>query len=106
MAKQTVFSSQNSAWATTTSPPFIEAPSVFYGTIDTFLNAGQVIFPTDVSSFDRQFNNVPTVYNWLFGIQQSAGFGTVLDVSYVGNTGRHLRQNRNPNTLRPGVRRG
>lgn len=104
VAKQTVFSSQNSAWATTTSPPFIEAPSVFFGSIDTFLSAGQVIFPTDVSSFDRPFNQVPTVYNWLFGIQQSSGFGTVLDVSYVGNTGRHLRQNRNPNTLRPGAR--
>lgn len=104
MAKQTVFSSQNSAWATTTSPPFIEAPSVFFGNIDTFLGAGQVIFPTDVSSFDRKFDKPPTVYNWLFGIQQNAGFGTVLDVSYVGNTGRHLRQNRNPNTLLPGKR--
>ncbi len=104
VAAQTVFSSQNSMWATTTSPPFIESPSVFYGSIDTFLNAGQVIFPTDSSSFEKQFSNVPTVYNWLFGIQQDVGFGSVLDVSYVGNTGRHLRQNRNLNTLAPGVR--
>ena len=104
VAKQTVFSSQNSMWTTTTSPPFIESPSIFYGTIDTFLNAGQVIFPTGSSSFEREFDHPPTVYNWLFGIQQAIGFGSVLDVSYVGNTGRHLRQNRDLNTLRPGTR--
>ncbi len=104
IAKQTVFSSQNSMWTTTTAPPFIESPSIFYGTIDTFLNAGQVLFPTDFSSFDRKFDNVPTVVNWLFGVQQDVGRGTVLDVSYVANTGRWLRQNRNLNTLPPGVR--
>jgi hypothetical protein len=104
VATQTVFSSQNSMWTTTTAPPFIESPSIFYGTIDTFLNTGTVVFPTDSSSFEKQFNNPPTVYNWLFGIQQDVGFGSVLDVSYVGNTGRHLRQNRNLNTLAPGVR--
>jgi hypothetical protein len=104
VSRQTVFSSQNSMWTTTTSPPFIESPSIFFGTIDTFLNAGTVIFPTDSSSFEKQFNNPPAVYNWLFGIQQDVGFGSVLDVSYVGNTGRHLRQNRNLNVLPPGTR--
>lgn len=104
VAAQTVFSSQNSMWTTTTSPPFIESPSIFYGTIDTFLSTQRVVFPTDSSSFEKIFSNVPTVYNWLFGIQQDVGFGSVLDVSYVGNTGRHLRQNRNLNTLVPGVR--
>lgn len=105
IAKQTVFSSQNSMWTTTTAPPFVESPSIFFGTIDTFLNAGQqVVFPTDISSFERQFDNVPTVVNWLFGVQQDIGFGTVLDVSYAGNTGRWLRQNRNLNTLPPGAR--
>ncbi|MDX2153177.1 MAG: carboxypeptidase-like regulatory domain-containing protein [Bryobacteraceae bacterium] len=104
VAKQTVFSSQNSMWTTTTAPPFIESPTIFFGTIDTFLGAGQVLFPTDASSFDRPFENVPTVYNWLFGIQQSVGLGSVLDVSYAGNSGRWLRQNRPINTLPPGTR--
>jgi hypothetical protein len=102
--KQTIFSSQASMWTTTTSPPLIESPNIFYGNIDTFLNAGQVLFPTDAQSFDPQFSNVPTVYQWSFGIQQDIGFGTVVDATYTGNTGRHLRQSRNVNTLPPGAR--
>ncbi len=86
------------------SAPFIESPSIFYGTIDSFLNAGQVLFPADFSSFEKQFDNVPTVVNWLFGVQQNIGGGAVLDVSYVGNTGRWLRQNRSLNTIAPGAR--
>lgn len=102
--KQTIFSSQNSMWTTTTSPPLIESPNIFYGNIDTFLSAGQVLFPTDAASFDIDFDKVPTVYQWSFGIQQNIGFGTVLDATYTGNTGRHLRQNRPINTLPPGIR--
>ncbi len=104
VTKQTIFSSQNSMWTTTTSPPLIESPNIFYGTIDSFLNAGQVLFPTDAASFDVKFDNAPTVYQWSFGIQQNIGAGTVLDATYTGNTGRHLRQNRGINTLPRGAR--
>ena len=102
--KQTIYSSQNSMWTTTTSPPILESPNIFYGTIDTFLNAGQVLFPTDVRSFEKKWDKVATVYNWSLGIQQNIGFNTLLDVSYVANTGRHLRQNIPLNTLPPGAR--
>ncbi|HYO84071.1 MAG TPA: Plug domain-containing protein, partial [Bryobacteraceae bacterium] len=102
--KQTIYSSQNSMWTTTTAPPILESPTIFYGTIDTFANAGQVLFPADVKSFEKDYDKVTTVYNWSFGIQQDIGFNTVVDATYVGNTGRHLRQNRNLNTLPPGIR--
>jgi hypothetical protein len=104
VTKQTVFSSGNSIWTTTTSPPILETPTIFYGNIDTFLNAGQVFFPADVQSFDLKYNNVPTVYRWSVGAQRDIGLGTVVEVDYVGSTSRHLRQTRAINTLAPGVR--
>ena len=104
VTKQTVFSSQNSMWTTTTSPPILESPSIFYGSIDTFLSAGQVLFPADVQSFDPKFDRVPTVYRWSLGLQRDIGRGTIVELDYVGSTSRHLRQNRSINTLAPGVR--
>ncbi len=104
VTKQTIFSSQNSMWTTTTSPPILENPSIFYGSIDTFLSAGQVLFPTDAQAFDVKFDNVPTVYRWSLGVQRDIGFGTVVEVDYVGSTSRHLRQGRALNTLEPGKR--
>jgi len=102
--KQTIFSSQNSMWTVTTAPPILESPNIFYGTIDSFLGAGQVLFPTDATSFDLNYDKVATVYQWSFGIQQNVGFGTVVEATYTGNSGRHLRQNRALNTLAPGTR--
>ena len=102
--KQTIFSSQNSMWTVTTAPPILESPNIFYGTIDGFLSAGQVLFPTDAKSFDLDYGKAATVYQWSFGVQQNVGHGTVLDATYTGNTGRHLRQNRQINTLPPGTR--
>lgn len=104
VTKQTVFSSQQSMWTTTTSPPILESPSIFYGSIDTFLNAGQVLFPTDAQAFDPKFDKVPTVYRWSLGVQRDIGLGTVVEVDYVGSTSRHLRQSRSINTLEPGIR--
>lgn len=102
--KQTIFSSQASMWTTTTSPPILESPSIFYGNLDTFLGAGQVFFPTDYQAFDVSFDKVPTIYRWSVGIQQDIGFGTVADITYVGSEGRNLRQSKNINTLPPGTR--
>jgi carboxypeptidase family protein len=104
VTKQTITSSQNSMWTTTTSPPILESPSIFFGSIDTFLSAGQVLFPTDAQSFDQKSDKVPTVYRWSLGVQRDIGLRTVVEVDYVGSTSRHLRQNRALNTLAPGVR--
>ncbi|MGH9631744.1 MAG: hypothetical protein ACRD7E_25840, partial [Bryobacteraceae bacterium] len=87
--KQTIFSSQSSMWTVTTAPPILESPNIFYGTIDSFLNAGSVTFPTDATSFDLNYDKAATVYQWSFGIQQEIGAGTVVDATYTGNTGRH-----------------
>jgi hypothetical protein len=42
--------------------------------------------------------------NFSFGVQQNVGFGTVLDVSYVGSLGRHLAWQRDLNYIPMGAR--
>jgi hypothetical protein len=84
-------------------PPISFSPTIFYSTMDTFLQAEGVLFPSSVNSFDSD-PVTPSVYNYSFGIQQSIGFSSVLDVSYVGNVGRHLIQRRNLNTVPYGAR--
>jgi len=100
---QTAFNSQGEAWTVTTSPPILENPNVFFGNIDTFLSGDQVLFPSTVAAFDTD-QDAPQVMQWMFGIQQDLGFDTVLDVSYVGNTSRHLFVRRDLNRLPPGTR--
>ncbi len=100
---QAIFGSQGSMWDVTTSPPILESPTIYFGNLDTFLNAGQVFFPPNMKAFDPEFDP-PQIYQWNFGVQQDIGNGTVVDVSYVGNSGRNLYQARNLNTLAPGIR--
>ncbi len=100
---QAIFGSQGSMWDVTTSPPILESPTIYFGNLDTFLNAGQVFFPPNMKSFDPKFDP-PRIYQWNLGVQQDIGNGTVVDVSYVGNSGTNLYQTRNLNTIAPGIR--
>jgi len=84
-------------------PPISFSPTIFYSTMDTFLQAQGVLFPSSVNSFDSD-PVTPSVYNYSFGVQQAVGFNAVLDVSYVGNVGRHLIQRRNLNIVPYGAR--
>ncbi len=80
------------------SPPLVKTASANYTTIPNLLSTPLSLSPTTVSSLQRDFKP-PTVYNWSFGIQQNVGFGTVLDVAYVGNTQKHLLDTRNINAV-------
>lgn len=42
---------------------------------------------------------VPTVYNFSLGIQRDLGWGTTLDIAYVGSQSRHLSQKYNLNAI-------
>jgi hypothetical protein len=42
---------------------------------------------------------LPRVVNFSLGVQRDVGFGTVVDVSYVGSVGRHLLYARNINPI-------
>ena len=101
--KQTAASTQQYLWQTTQNPPVAFSPQVFYGNMDSLLSSTGVLFPSGVSSIQRD-DQTATVYSYSLGIQHQLAANTVLDVSYVGNTARHLIQSVDINTLRPGVR--
>ncbi|MEW5977488.1 MAG: TonB-dependent receptor [Acidobacteriota bacterium] len=101
--KQTALSSGNFLWELTQNVPVTFQPQIFYGSMDTLVSSQGVLFPTLVSALERE-PPVSTVYNYSLGIQHQIGDTTVVGVSYVGNVGRHLHQNRDLNTIVPGAR--
>lgn len=72
-------------------PPLVTTATVNYTTLSSLTSStsSATIGPAAVTAFQRSYSP-PTVYNWSFGIQQSVGFGAVLDVGYVGNSQKHL----------------
>jgi len=57
-------------------------------------------FPIDAGALPTDYK-IPTMYNYSFGIQALLPYKTQLDVSYVGNSGRHLSFGRPLNFLTP-----
>lgn len=47
--------------------------------------------------------NVPNIYSYSLSIQRDLGFGTVIDVAYVGSLGRHLLNTRELNAIQYGT---
>lgn len=85
------------------NPPITYTPTAYYGNIATFANNQGALGPTNVA-FETGAAKPPMVMNYSLGMQRSFGFGTVLDVSYVGNLGRHLLWTRNINAIPIGAR--
>jgi len=85
------------------SAPWVIISTQYYGNFNTFLNTSGVSTASSMSTFDKNLE-VPSIYNWSFGIQQNMGLATVLDVSYVGNTNRHVESTTDLNTLPYGAR--
>lgn len=87
---------------TTTQPPLVENPIIYFGTLPALLSSSGFLFPSTVLGLDRQ-GKLPTVINYSVGIQKNLGFGTVLDAAYVGSLGRHLLWQRNLNAVELGA---
>src|SRR3984893_13837763 len=82
-----------------TNPPIVYNPVQRYGTTADFLSVVGTVSPSAFSHVLDRNNNPPRVYNASLGVQRDIGFGTVLDVSYVGSFGRHIGQTTNINIL-------
>ena len=82
--------------------PLIDNPVINFGQLSSFL--GQTGFSSvqNVVGLDG-IGKIPTVYNWNLTVQQDVGFGTVVDVAYVGNAGRHLEWVRDLNVIPAGT---
>lgn len=89
----------------TGNPPFQRSVTIDFGNID---NLGNLIGtslerPTTLRALERR-THTATVYNFSMGIQREIGFGTIVEVSYVGSLGRHLGEQRNLNAVPDGAR--
>lgn len=78
------------------SVPLVTTATANYTTIGNLLATPLSLSPVSVTGVQRNFQP-PSVYNWSFGIQQDLGFGTMLDLAYMGNVQRHLLDTRNLN---------
>jgi hypothetical protein len=81
------------------NPPAIFTPTKYYGTVPTATDGAGLLSPNTFSRDIDPHAKVVTAYHANFGIQRSIGWGTVLDVAYVGTFGRHLGANKQLNTV-------
>jgi hypothetical protein len=62
------------------------------------MSPSSVMTPISVVAWEKS-GKVPTVYSYSLGIQHDLGWGTMVDVSYVGSQSRHLSQKYNLNAI-------
>jgi hypothetical protein len=84
---------------TTGQAPVAWTPVLYFGQLDTFLQAGRVLGPNNVTSPQVGRQGLPRIMNFSLGVQRDIGFGTVVDISWVGSMGRHLIYQYNLNAI-------
>jgi hypothetical protein len=84
-------------------PPFFNQSSIFYNTLGTFMEPGATLSlrPTAVNGLERHAKT-PVAYRFSAGVQQDIGWGTVVDLSYVGSVNRYLEMQTNINAIPDG----
>jgi hypothetical protein len=83
-----------------TNPPNVLLPTLFFGRLSDIPNlrgSGVRGVPTVVGV--DQGGELPTVYTYSLSVQRNIGWGTVVDVAYVGTLSRHLPRQRNLNAI-------
>ena len=92
------------------NPPFVYTAQAYDSNISQLTpgTGNRYLFPPislfgGVTGYDLKTGR-PATYNYSFGIQRDVGWGTILDVKYVGSLGRHLGGRRDMNTLPLGSR--
>ncbi len=93
------------------NPPLVYTPTLLGGNVDNIspaLISSGIRYPVSLNAFAED-GKIPTIYSWSLGVQRELGAQTSIDVSYVGNTVRHLEYKRDINslplgtTLQPGL---
>ncbi len=91
---------------TDNTPPLAQNVQQFNGSTlasssNYFLNPSLKDFtsPVGISRILLRNSKQPVVYNASLGVQREIGFGTVVDVAYVGSFGRHMGQLTDLNTI-------
>lgn len=95
--------SGNYNWNATKNPPIQFTPVISNSSMDTLLQSGGSLFPNNVQGFEKE-TRTPRIFSFSLGLQRDIGWGTVVDVAYVGSRGENLLQRRNLNVIAPGAR--
>ena len=85
------------------NPPAVFTPNVFYESMDNLAAAGTSVRPSNVFALERDAKT-PSSYNWSIGVQREIGWGTAIDLTYVGNVTRHLELATNINVVPDGAK--
>ena len=82
------------------NPPNVRNPRLVDGRVQDLSSLGGsgILAPPTLFGAARD-GFVPTIYSFSLGIQRELGWGTTMDVSYVGTLSRHLVQTRNLNMI-------
>jgi carboxypeptidase family protein/TonB-dependent receptor-like protein len=87
------------------NPPFQRSVTIDFGNIDNLANlVGTALERPSALNAVEINTKTPTIYNFSMGIQQDIGYGTIVEVSYVGSLARHLGERRNINAVPDGAR--
>jgi carboxypeptidase family protein/TonB-dependent receptor-like protein len=81
------------------NPPVVSTPVLAPGNLANFgpgLLAGAINFPANLIAIDAE-GKIPTIYSWSLGVQHELPGQIGVDLSYIGNVGRHLLYQRNIN---------
>jgi hypothetical protein len=84
-------------------PPNFNELAIPNNMMSTFLAGGLLQAPPNVNGLERDAKT-PSAYNFSLGVQQDVGWGTVIDVTYVGVLNRHLEMQVNYNYIPDGAK--
>ena len=87
-----MFYNMNSTYATntlSTQYPILTTASMAYGSMTTMASTPGLVFPANVVGETRTVQ-LPMTMETSLSVQHQLGWGTVLDIGYVGTLGRHL----------------
>lgn len=82
------------------NPPYSQSATIYNTTLTGFSSGAQTLFPPTLAAFDTR-KLYPTVAQYSLTVEKQIPGSTVLSVSYVGNTARHLDQTPNINQAQP-----
>jgi hypothetical protein len=83
--------------------PVVQTPTIEYGTLSTFRALQGFSTPASSIAYEQDMKTA-TIMNMSLAVQRSIGFGTVVDVGYVGSLARHLPWSRNLQDIPLGTR--
>jgi hypothetical protein len=79
------------------TPPMQYNPVTYYTYLTQIQNSQGYLAPSAVTGFNPQ-RPIQQTYSYSGGFQQELGWGTMLDMAYVGSLGRHLIESENLNS--------